>query len=149
MIDTDNVLLLHSVDPLPASTLDPGRRPPPGAQDIPPGMVAATICYLDRPASVAAFSAFFAGELKPALRDAGAEILASFATEHSPNNYPALPIREGEEVFVWLSPFADEAAHLEHSAQFDLRGALADWTSLAPETWRLTPTSRSLLPGSR
>jgi hypothetical protein len=49
---------------------------------------------------------------------------------------------------VWLSRFPDEAAHARHSAQFDLRQALADWTDTAPETWRLTPTSRSLLLGS-
>jgi hypothetical protein len=31
---------------------------------------------------------------------------AYFATERSANNYPRLPVREGEGVFVWLAGFA-------------------------------------------
>lgn len=145
MIDSTNVLLLSPVDPLPAETLDPGRRPPPGAERVAPCMVTVTICYLDGPALAAAFRSFFRGLLKPALQDAGAEVVASFASQHAANNYPRLPVREGEEAFVWLSRFADEAAQTRHGAELDLCSTLAEHTSMAPETWRLSPTSRSLL----
>jgi quinol monooxygenase YgiN len=145
MVNSDNVLLLRPAHVSPVFTLDPNRRPAPGADAIPSGMVAATICSLR--GSADAFPAFFGRELEPALRDAGADIVASLATEHAPNNFPRLPIREGVEVFVWLSRFPDEAAHARHTAQLDLSRAVADWTDTPPETWRLTPTSRSLLPG--
>jgi quinol monooxygenase YgiN len=144
MIDSTNVLLLHPFDPPSGLALDGRRRPSPGATAIPAGVVAVTICFPG--AAAGAFPTFFESELKPALLDAGADILASFATEHSPNNFPRLPIRENEEVFVWLARFEDEADHARHTAQFDLPGALDGWTASVPETWRLTPTARSLLP---
>jgi hypothetical protein len=146
MIDDTNVLLLRPASPSSGLALDAKHRLPPGADAIPPGMVGATICSLTGP--VDAFSSFFARELEPALRDAGAHVLAVLATEHAPNNFPKLPIREGEEVFVWLTRFPDEAAHARHEAQFDLQRALAGWTGAPPESWRLTPTARSLLPGA-
>jgi NIPSNAP len=145
MVDSSNVLLLRPANPSSGLTLDTDRRPAPGATRIPPGMVAVTICSLA--GSAGAFPSFFDHELAPALRNSGADIVATLATEHAPNNFPRLPVREGEEAFVWLSRFPDEAAHARHSAQFDLPQAVADWTHAPPETWRLTPTSRSLLPG--
>ena len=91
---------------------------------------------------------FFERELEPALRHAGADIVATLASEHARNNFRRVPVREAEEVFVWLSRFADEAADADHSARFDLARAIAPWAVTPPETWRLTPTSRSLLPAS-
>ena len=41
----------------------------------------------------------------PYLIEAGASILAYFVTEDSPNKFPALPVREGENVFVWFAGF--------------------------------------------
>ena len=145
MIDTTNVLLLRPVDELPQVCFEPARRPPRGCEEIPAGVVTATIVHLDGPGAAAAFPAFFESELKPALLEAGAELLGSFASEHAPNNFPRLPVREEAEVFVWLSGFADEAAHAEHAARFDLSRVLADRTGGTAETWKLTPTSRSLL----
>ena len=45
-------------------------------------------------------------------------------------------------MFVWLSCFADQAA----LARRDLTETLAQHLEAAPETLRLTPTSRSRLP---
>jgi NIPSNAP len=145
MIDSTNVLLLRPARPSPGLTLDADRRPAPAATSIPPGMVTVTICRMA--GSAGAFPSFFDHELAPALRRAGADIVASLATEHAPNNFPRLPVREDLEAFVWLSRFPDEAAHASHSARLDLSRAVADWTGAPPETWRLTPTLRSLLPG--
>jgi quinol monooxygenase YgiN len=144
MIDSDNVLLLRPAMPASGLALDPRRRPPPGAKTAPPGMIAATICSL-RPSMVAAFPMLFERELEPTLREAGADVVAAFSTEPSPNNFPALPVREGEEVFVWLSRFADQSAHADHLARLDPTETLADHLAEAPETLRLTPTSRSVL----
>jgi quinol monooxygenase YgiN len=147
MVDSDNVLLLRPVDPS-SLKMDRERRPPPGTRVIPPGMVTVTICHPSRPVAEG-FHGFFRRELGPALRATGADVIAAFATEPTPNNFPSLPIREGEEVFVWLSRFRSEAAHAGHLARFDLSGPLANRAKAAPETWRLSPTSRSLLNGSR
>jgi quinol monooxygenase YgiN len=144
MIDSDNVLLLRPAKPASGLALDPRRRPPPGAKTAPPGIIAATICPL-RPSKAAAFPNLFERELEPTLREAGADLVAAFSTEHSPNSFPALPVREGEEVFVWLSRFADQSAHADHLARLDPTEMLADHLAEAPETLRLTPTSRSLL----
>jgi quinol monooxygenase YgiN len=144
MIDSDNVLLLRPATPASALAPDPRRRPPPGAETAPPGMIAATICSL-RPSKAAAFAKRFERELEPALRAAGADVVAAFSTEHSPNTFPALPVREGEDVFVWLSRFADQSTHTDHLARLDPTATLADHLARAPETLRLTPTSRSLL----
>jgi quinol monooxygenase YgiN len=140
MIDTDDVLLLRPVDP-------PSGIPVADTRDAPPpGMLTITIC---RPTDPDAFPALFRQEIEPVLRDAGADVVATLATEHSPNNYPALPIREGEDVFVWLTPFADEAAHTAHAQRVDTARLLSDRAKAPPVILRLTPTSRSLLPARR
>jgi hypothetical protein len=82
------------------------------------------------------------------LRGAGANVRARFATEHSPNNFPALPVREGEEVFVWLSTFADGAARSRHLELADRNALVAGYVTADPEIWQLDPTARSLLPDS-
>jgi hypothetical protein len=144
MVDSDNVLLLRPAKPGSALAFDPLRRPPRAAGTAPPGMIAATICSLSR-SQAASFPEFFERELEPRLGRAGADVVAAYSTEHSPNNFPALPIREGEEVFVWLSRFADRSSHAEHAARLDLTGTLAGHVEETPHTWRLTPTARSLM----
>jgi quinol monooxygenase YgiN len=145
MVDSDNVLLLRPVTVSAGLELDGDRRPPPGAETVAAGVFAVTICSLS--SAAAEFPSFYRREVEPALRDSGADVVASFATEHAANNFPRLPVREGEEVFVWISRFPDEAAHSSHAARLDLAGALADRIDTPPETWRLTPTSRSMMRG--
>ncbi|GHF25800.1 hypothetical protein GCM10017786_69990 [Amycolatopsis deserti] len=58
------------------------------------------VCYPDDPA---AFAAYFQQELAPILTAAGAPPLASFQSSSRRNDYPRLPVREGERVFVWLT----------------------------------------------
>lgn len=153
MINSDNVLLLRAASP--GSGLRPARseRPAPDSKGECPGLVVATVCYL-APRTDAEFSEFFEEAVRPQLEGATATVLAALVSEHSPNTFPRLPVREGETVFVWLSAFPSLAAYEQHLA------ALAQspsWTEeVAPEmdrrTWRqnevarLTPTARSLLP---
>jgi NIPSNAP len=145
MVDSDNVLLLRPLDEASRLDLDTTRRRQRGAPGTAAGAASVTICPLD-PARTGAFCDRFELETEPALRRAGAGVRARFVTEHSENNYPALPVREQENVFAWLSLFATERARDEHAASIDLSALLAGQLAGDPETHRLAPTSRSLLP---
>src|SRR5262245_9079086 len=109
MIDSDNVLLLRPLDRDSRLDLDPARRPRIAAPRQPSGAVSVTICPLE-PTATTAFCSFFETKVEPTLREAGANVRARFVTEHSENTFPSLPVREGEDVFVWLSLFADGRA---------------------------------------
>lgn len=154
MIDSSNVLLLRPARPGSGFVLDNIRRPPPGATEVPNGIVEATIFSLDAPA-VADFPGFFERALVPALTATGASILAYFEVEKSANNFPALPVREGEHVFVWFSRFPDQAAYKDHVAaraasQYwggEISEALARRLRASPEVLKLSPTARSWLRG--
>jgi len=150
MIDSSDVLLLRPARPTSGFSLGHEERPPRGATQLPRGMLAATICHLDAPAD-SGFLEFFERALAPLLADAGAPARAMFVTEESPNNFPGLPIREGEHVFVWFSRFPDRAAYERHAAALAgsprWAGALASRLQRAPEVLRLSPTARSRLHG--
>lgn len=149
MIDSDNVLLLHPARPRSGFMLKDKPRAPIGAREIPNGLVTATIYSLNAPDD--SFIDFFENALGPEFASAGASILSCFATENSPNNYPALPVREGEQVFAWFGMFRDYAAYQFYAAA--LAGS-QEWRSTvsnelaarikgAPQELRLTPTARS------
>ncbi len=154
MVDSDNVLLLRPARPNSGFFLDLGKRPPPGAEEMPPGLVVATILPVETPPD-ANFLALFEGTLAPALTRGGATIIASFVTESSPNNFPALPVREGEQVLVWFSLFRDQAAYDEHQALLaqslewrdQIWGPVVRRLKAAPEVLKLAPTARSLVHG--
>lgn len=73
-------------------------------------LVIATIYYFAGPVAPG-FIRFFEHMLRPATERVGATISASFVTENSENTFPALPVRTGENVFVWFSTFSDLAAY--------------------------------------
>ena len=102
MIDSGNVLLLR---PVVGIALDSTDRLRPGSTALPARLVVVTVYPLTESAS-AEFPEFFARELGPVLREAGVSVLATYATERSPNTFPALPVREDVEAFVWLSPIS-------------------------------------------
>jgi len=74
-------------------------------------------------------------------------------TEDSKNTFPALPVREGENVFVWLARFKDQTAYELHVAALarssrwrdEISEELARRLKQAPEVLKLSPTARSLL----
>lgn len=150
MIDASDVLLLHPTAPhglLPCF----GTRPGKGATAAPSSLVAATIYSFSEPVS-SQFLTFFERTLQPALANAGLPVLASFVTEESPNNFPALPVRERENVFVWLTKAASADEYQQRVGRLE---ALPEWTQAArelrsrliksPEVLRLQPTARSEL----
>jgi hypothetical protein len=112
----------------------------------------ATIYYFDAPVD-AGFVEFFEKTVKPAVIGSGATVLAYFVTEHSENTFPALPVREGENVFVWFVRFNDPAAYEHHIAaltQFprwrdEISKELARRVKRLPEILKFSSTTRSLL----
>jgi hypothetical protein len=150
--DNDNVLLLRPA--FPDSGFAPARGARAGA-DVPApagGLLVATIHYLWKdPAE--GFAAFFRDRLAPAYAVAGLPVLASYVTETEPNNFPQLPVRQHEKVFVWFTRVADQAAwdraRAALAATPEWRQTLAprldDFEERAPQTLRLAPTPRSLL----
>lgn len=152
MIDVDNVLLLRPLRGVELEAAD--SRLPPGSTGSRPGLLVVTIYALSDPAA-GDFPAFFATELEPALGEEGISVLATYETEHSKNNYPALPVRDDAEVFVWMTLTADEADHarrgveLERSSRWRaaFSDAQAQYLEGKAEVLRLSPTSRSLIHG--
>jgi len=150
MIDSDNVLLLRSIDHQHDFDDLPKSRPPVGAAE-PTSLVEATVYGL-RPEARARFLKLYRERMRPALLDAGIVPLGAFDTEHAPNTYPALPVRDGEEVFVWFASFKDdEASVASHQKLSRLRPWLSIQAELEaclsspPQQLRLRPTGRSLL----
>lgn len=149
MIDSDNVLLLHPARSDSGFALSTASRPSRGTTGARPGVVIACIFNLGAPAE-GSFINFFEHQLAPPFVNAGASLLGYFATERSPNNFPALPIREGENVFVCFAGFApgqSEAAVIAELSSFG-KSTAAPGLTQAPQVLRLMPTARSLLTGS-
>ena len=94
MIDSDDVLLLRPAGP----------QPP--VDFMGPGFVVAGIHYFDEPVDNS-FVERFERVLAPELTRTGGTVLGSYVTEQSENNFPALPVREGESVFVWFARFPE------------------------------------------
>ncbi|HET9835567.1 MAG TPA: NIPSNAP family protein [Rhodanobacteraceae bacterium] len=155
MIDSDNVLLLRPVAPHAGFDLTGQTRVPVYRREISEELIVATLYAFDAPVD-RDFLDFFAEQVGPALATTGAAPIACFATEYAANNFPALPVREGEHVFVWFAAFTDHAAYARHLAALVVS---PEWQALAPalrrqllappRTLRLAPTARSLLRAGR
>jgi quinol monooxygenase YgiN len=151
MVNSDNVLLLRPIDPPNGFNDLSAERPPVNDTTVPSSLVIATT-YSLREGAQAKFAAFFRESIRPALQAAGITLRATFATEHSPNNYPALPIRTGEEVFVWFASYGGDAAYVDSMARLSesrawiqARSRLTRFLKAAPQELHLRPTSRSLV----
>lgn len=153
MIDSDNVLLLRPARPDSGFSLEKAERQSPGATENPRGLIVATICHL-KDETGDDFVDFFERTIQPELTNAGASVLSYLVTEDHPNTFPALPVRETANVFVWFSSFPDEATCGQHAAALadsaiwrnqieELTGRLKE----RPEILRLLPTPRSQLHG--
>ena len=147
MIDSDDVLLLRPAAGDTGFDL-PGPRPDADAASL----VTVTLYHLP-PDSGDEFAELFLREVRPLLADLGAPPLACLRTDPSENTFPALPVREGANVFAWVAAFGDQDAHREHVR---LLGRSTRWThdllplvtkhlARGPEQLHLAPTRRSLL----
>ncbi len=125
MIDSDDVLLLRPCVPVPAA-------PPVWGTS----RVVASVCPLRAPADDA-LRRHLAAVLVPALTAVGATPLGVFETEPAVNNFPRLPVREGEHVVCWFASMPDARPTVD-------AGALLDrWLRDLPQQLQLLPTSRS------
>ncbi|MGW0484338.1 NIPSNAP family protein [Nonomuraea sp. NPDC003214] len=131
MIDSTDVLLLRPA----GGRLPRWDRPPLGSGEAASSLWVATIYHVGP-----GFEAFFADEVAPVLAAGGTPPVACFATEHAENTYPLLPVRTGEEVFVWFARFAREADERVVDVP-----ALAQRLTAPSRRLRLTPTPRSTL----
>jgi hypothetical protein len=146
MVDSDNVLLLRPPRPDSAFRL-PARRDNGNTSG---GYVAAVILHLEPDAGDSDIVSFFECAIAPGVAAAEGSVLAYFVTEPSRNTFPALPVREGVNVFVFFVGCGDRLT-LERVADPSCRLArtMAEAPGLAcsAETLRLEPTARSLLHG--
>ncbi len=141
MVDSDNVLLLRPSRAGSGFALAGTHRVATGSEPIPCGLVVAMIWQL--PLRIdAGLAALIEGRIAPLLLDAGATLLASFVSEHAANTFPALPVREGENVLVLFASFDDEA-HWQRSFGEQISPG-AD-----PQVLRLAPSARSALRPAR
>lgn len=152
MIDSSNVLLLRPAGASPGVAAEGHWRPPVGSDAVPPSRFVATICSLPAPVD-AKFVGFFEDRVKPALSALGGEPLTWFQTEPAENTFPALPVRTGENVFVWLTRFDTDAHLREHRAQLSrsstwsaqVEAELRSRFGATCTTLDLEPTPRSAL----
>jgi hypothetical protein len=151
MIDSDDVLLLRPAWPGGGFAFDRHARLPPDAAMSNATWIA-RICAFDAQVGQD-FIDFFAREVSPLLCEAGAASLAAYVTEYAINGFPALPVREGEHVFVWFARFADDDAlasffaALSRSPSWNegILPRLQHWLRKKPPLLRLRPAARSLL----
>ena len=134
MVDSDNVLLLKPLDEASGFTL--GDRALRDASGPGVGQVVGGVHALGGPHDP--LPERFRRETAPALRDAGAVSVAMLVIDNSPNTFPRLPVREGEQGLVWFAAFADPAA---------ADRALDLFTDQSVQRLRLQPTARSRLHG--
>lgn len=129
MLNSDDVLLLRDARPNSGFDLSGLHRDNEGNRDR---FVAASVFMLDEPASDQLLGEF-EQRLLPALRE-HAERICYFVTDDRPNDFPRLPVREGEWAFVLVGICPN-------------RTALDEWSRLAGnrcQTLRLAPAPRSL-----
>lgn len=151
MLDSDNVLLLCEAWPGSGFVTPEHPRAPVGAAPRSQAVVVVSTYALVNPVEES-FVTFFRDTLALRAQAAGAKLLATFVSEESANNFPALPVRS-EHVLVWVASFEDDAAYARYRQALE---ADPRWrTEVAPtlaqrliwpaDVRRLRPTARSLV----
>ena len=151
--DNDNVLLLRpAVAGLDFNGSYLKMRAPVGATPAPAGLVVVNVHYLwKEPAQD--FTRFFVERVRPQLESAGLPVIGAFVPERTPNNFPRLPVRQAENVFVWFTRVSDAEAFRSgmrratagEAWQRDVAPRLHDFEERATQVLMLAPTARSAL----
>jgi len=148
MVDSDDVFLLRPAWPGSGVDSDLPTRATPGSTTLPAGLLDASVFPLRAPASRELLT-LCREVFSPLLRQHGARRVGWYVTDESPNNFPRLPVREGEPVLVGLALFDGLAAFnafLRGGAWArQARPLLAPWLSSPATGHRLAPTARSAL----
>jgi len=151
--DSDNVLLLEAASPS-SQFKDVPPRPSAADMTASSGLFVVTL-YDAKPEMLASFGALFERSLRARMEAAGGTTLATYVTSAQPNNFPRLPIRMGEHIYIWVARFKDTQAYAAYQKRLEadrrwshtLWPAARDQLSREPEVLRLTPTPRSRLRG--
>lgn len=148
MLDSDDVFLLRPAWPGAGIDSDMPTRAKPGSTALPAGLLDASVFPLRATASRELLT-LCREVFSPLLRQHGARRVGWYVSEDSPNNFPRLPVREGEPVLVGLALFDDLAAFnafLRSGAWArEAQPLLAPWLAGPATGHRLTPTARSTL----
>jgi hypothetical protein len=147
MVDSDNVLLLRPAWPGAGISMA-GRQRERRGEPPSNGVLDATIFYLTAPAGKELLE-FCRGPMTSVLTQAGAEVLGWYVSESSANNFPRLPVREGEHVLVGVATFSN-ATDLDALAQSgnwarQVEPTLSRWLAQPAESHRLMATNRSAI----
>lgn len=142
MIDSDNVLLLRPITTQSGFNLAGIARAARDSKQTNTGIIVATIYHLSGDAEE--FGKWFNQDVAPRLQETDIPILGAFVTEHHPNTFPALPVREDATVFVWFTRLADRAEY-DRSMLEEVSLKISDRIKANPEVLFLAPTARSLL----
>ena len=139
MIDSDDVHLLTVMTPADGFMRPSRPRRPKGARIAGGSRFVIVLYRLAEGEDAAAFDS----ALRRHLAETGIDPLASFETFAGANDYPRLPVHEGDRVHAVLMRF-DSAVGID-AALAAPPPALAERLRAAPETLILSPTPRSLL----
>lgn len=151
--DSDNVLLLEPASPtLELQAIPPRSRA--GAVEQKAGLIVTTL-YYTKPEKLADFAALFERSLHHRADHLGARTLTGYVTSTQANNFPQLPVRVGEHIYVWIAYFASPEAYAAYQKKRDTdrRWNQTLWPKAQkllicePEILRLKPTTASRLRG--
>jgi hypothetical protein len=117
LIDSDDVLLLLG-PPAPAWERPPAESP-----------YVATIYHVED-----GFAQVFAEQAVPVLAEAGVAPVIWLESEHAENTFPRLPVRTGENVFVWFA-----------AVEREVELPMLDGLFTGVQRLRLRPTARSAM----
>jgi hypothetical protein len=82
----------------------------------PAGLVVVTL-YYTKNENLHTFATLFDRSLRHRAETAGARTLAAYVSSTQENNFPRLPIRVGEHIFVWVAQFANPAAYAAYQSK--------------------------------
>jgi hypothetical protein len=148
MLDSDDVLLLRPVTDAGVICNAVVSRPPRGARETTASLYELHVHHVREPeAALAAWTA----SARPALLEAGADVVGVFQSHHVANNFPRLPVRTDVEALVVLTRYGSETEYAAAAQQRLSRNtSAAPWerfrsVQASSEVLRLRPTARSAL----
>lgn len=146
MVDSDNVLLLRPA--WDGAGLPVAQRPADSAHSPPAGMLEVSVFHLHQPAD-SALVGLCRHTLNPLLQQAGANAVGWYVTETAANNFPRLPVREGEHVLVGLALFDSAQAFADFLSSGvwsrEAQPLLDTYLARPTQSLRLAPTARSAI----
>lgn len=136
MVDSSDVWLLRPAWPGAGLAPQRARRAAPGARTLPPGVVVASVCRLRQPADAVLLQA------RRLQAPGAARRQGWYVTEPARNDFPRLPVHEGQPVLVHLAVYGDAA---QATQAVPLATVLQPWLSAPPTVRRWAPSARSAL----